>query len=73
MTDGKRLPLGRKKPGGARLYSLNQLYGNITVQLERGAFERPVQMGLAPPEVEETLFRMSETRIQDLVKVYVPE
>jgi hypothetical protein len=30
-------------------------------------------MGFAPPEVKEALFRINETRIQDLVEVYVPE
>jgi hypothetical protein len=65
-TNGKRWPLGRKTPEGAKLYSLNQIYGNITIQLEIGAFEWPGQMGFGPPEVKQALFRMNETKIQDL-------
>jgi hypothetical protein len=60
-------------PKGARLYSLSQLYGNIAmIQLERSAFEWPGQVGFAPPEVEKPLYRVNETRTQDLAE-YVPE
>jgi hypothetical protein len=31
--------------------------------LERRTFKRPVKIGFAPPEVEQTLFRVNETRI----------
>ena len=67
MTDRKRWRLENKMPKGARLYSLSQPYGNITmIQLERSAFEWPGQMGFAPPEVEKSLDRNNETKTQVL-------
>ena len=73
MTDEKRWRLEKKKPKGARLYSLSQPYGNIAmIQLESSAFEWPGQMGFAPPEVEKTLDRNNETRTHVLAS-YIPE
>jgi hypothetical protein len=37
-------------------------------QSERSTFEWPGQMGFAPPEVEKTLYRINETRTQNLAE-----
>jgi hypothetical protein len=60
-------------PEGARLYGMNKLYDIIAMLLERSTFKGSGKVGLTPPKVEQTLFRINGTKRKDLIEVYAPE